>query len=113
METENQKPHINVDFFEDLTGDIIKSDHDKVEDIGKRVRTLREEKGLSLDELSKLTGFDIEFLFGIERAIEWKESPIPRRKPRWGRVPTIDLEIWLPESRPKLRKTAVARAAHL
>jgi transcriptional regulator with XRE-family HTH domain len=67
METENQKPHINVDFFEDLTGDIIKSDHDKVEDIGKRVRTLREEKGLSLDELSKLTGFDIEFLSGIEK----------------------------------------------
>ena len=67
MEPENQKPHINVDFFEDLTGDIIKSDHDKVEDIGNRVRTLREEKGLSLDELSKLTGFDIEFLSRIEK----------------------------------------------
>ena len=67
MEIKNQKPHINVDFFEDLTGDISEEAHKGIEDIGKRIRTLREEKGLSLDELSKLTGFDIELLSRIEK----------------------------------------------
>ena len=66
METKNQKPHINVDFFEDLTGDISKSTQEAVEAIGARIKVLREEKGLSLDELSKLTGFDVELLSNIE-----------------------------------------------
>ncbi len=65
MEKE-QKPHINVDFFEDLTGDISKSSQEGVEEVGSRIRTLREEKGLSLDELSKMTGFDVELLSQIE-----------------------------------------------
>lgn len=66
METKKKTSHINVDFFEDLTGDISKSTHKGVEEIGKRIRTLREEKGLSLDELSKMTGFDVDFLSNIE-----------------------------------------------
>lgn len=66
METTKQKPHINVDFFEDLTGDISKSPSEGIEAIGQRIKTLREEKGLSLDELSKLTGFDVELLSNIE-----------------------------------------------
>ena len=66
MESKNQKPHINVDFFEDLTGDISKSTQEAVEAIGERIKVLREEKGLSLDELSKLTGFDVELLSNIE-----------------------------------------------
>lgn len=66
MQTKNQKPHINVDFFEDLTGDISKSPSEGIEAIGQRIKTLREEKGLSLDELSKLTGFDVELLSNIE-----------------------------------------------
>ena len=66
MGTKNQKPHINVDFFEDLTGDISKSTQEAVEAIGERIKVLREEKGLSLDELSKLTGFDVELLSNIE-----------------------------------------------
>lgn len=66
MATKNQKPHINVDFFEDLTGDISKSTQEAVEAIGERIKVLREEKGLSLDELSKLTGFDVELLSHIE-----------------------------------------------
>ena len=66
METKKQKPHINVDFFEDLTGDISKSPSEGIEAIGQRIKTLREEKGLSLDELSKLTGFDVELLSNIE-----------------------------------------------
>ena len=66
MRTKDQKHHINVDFFEDLTGDIEESSQTRVEEIGKRIKTLREEKGLSLEELSNLTGFEVELLSNIE-----------------------------------------------
>jgi len=66
MKQKNEKPHINVDFFEDLTGDISREKPGRTEGIGRRVRKLREEKGLSLDELSKLTGFEVELLANIE-----------------------------------------------
>lgn len=66
METKNKTPHINVDFFEDLTGDISESTREGIEEIGKRIKHLREERGLSLDELSNMTGFDVEFLSNIE-----------------------------------------------
>ena len=66
MGKKNQKPHINVDFFEDLTGDIANSTQTAVEAVGDRIKVLREEKGLSLDELSKMTGFDVELLSNIE-----------------------------------------------
>jgi transcriptional regulator with XRE-family HTH domain len=69
METKKKPPHINVDFFEDLTGDISESTHEGVEEIGKRIRILREEKGISLDELSNMTGFDVELLSNIENNI--------------------------------------------
>ncbi len=66
MEEKTQKPHINVDFFEDLTGDIDTPAPDKIEEIGGRIRMLREEKGLSLEKLSNLTGFDVNMLSRIE-----------------------------------------------
>lgn len=66
MEKNKKTPHINVDFFEDLTGNILKSPGKGVEAIGERVKRLREEKGLTLDELSNLTGFEVEFLKRIE-----------------------------------------------
>ncbi|MDX2500094.1 MAG: XRE family transcriptional regulator [Deltaproteobacteria bacterium] len=69
METKKKPPHINVDFFEDLTGDISETPREGVEEIGKRIRTLREEKGISLDELSNMTGFDVELLSNIENNI--------------------------------------------
>jgi len=69
METKKKPPHINVDFFEDLTGDISESPRAGVDEIGKRIRILREEKGISLDELSNLTGFDVELLSNIENNI--------------------------------------------
>ena len=69
MENKKKPPHINVDFFEDLTGDISETPRNGVEEIGKRIRTLREEKGISLDELSNLTGFDVELLSNIENNI--------------------------------------------
>ena len=66
MATKKKTPHINVDFFEDLTGDISQSPRKGVEEIGKRIKALREHKGLSLEELSNMTGFDVELLSNIE-----------------------------------------------
>lgn len=67
MEEKIRKPYIDVDFFEDLTGDISIQTEKGVEDIGQRIRKIREEKGLSRDEISKMTGFDVAFLSGIEK----------------------------------------------
>lgn len=66
MENKDSKPPINVDYFEDLTGEISKSGETQVESVGERLNVLRKEKGLSLEELSKLTGFDVAFLEDIE-----------------------------------------------
>jgi len=62
-----EKPPINVDYFEDLTGDIASCDDACREQIGDRIRKLREEKGLTLIDLSRLTGFDAAMLAEIER----------------------------------------------
>jgi quercetin dioxygenase-like cupin family protein/DNA-binding transcriptional regulator YiaG len=67
MERKNQTPHINVDFFEDLTGDITTPARDKIDDVGKKIRSLREKKALSIDDLSKMTGYDVNFLLKIEQ----------------------------------------------
>jgi transcriptional regulator with XRE-family HTH domain len=67
MANQPTKPYINVDFFEDLTGVIPESPKEGVEEVGRRIKTLREEKGLSLDELSKLTGFEVAMLERIEK----------------------------------------------
>lgn len=66
MEKENRKPYINVDFFEDLTGDIATPAQAGVEEIGARIRRIRNEKGILLEELSKLTGFPVDLLSNIE-----------------------------------------------
>ena len=66
MEKKDRRQHINVDFFKDLTGEISLIAKKEAEEIGRRIRTIREERGLSLDELSKLTGYDTEFLANIE-----------------------------------------------
>ncbi|MGA6926241.1 MAG: XRE family transcriptional regulator [Desulfosarcina sp.] len=70
MEADNQKPHINVDYFEDLTGQIKDRSCSQAEggqeDIGQRIKAMREAKGLSLDELSHMTGFEVELLASIE-----------------------------------------------
>ena len=70
METGKQKPHINVDYFEDLTGTIEQAACGPAEageaDIGQRIKAIREAKGISLDELSNLTGFDVDLLASIE-----------------------------------------------
>ena len=58
--------HDNVDYFSDLTGEIKETAPKKIEEIGSRIKRIRESKGLSLSELSKLTGFDVELLTNIE-----------------------------------------------
>ena len=67
MEENAQKPQIVVDSFEELTGEISTTATKGVEEIGKRIESLRKGKGLSLDELSKLTGFEVELLSDIEK----------------------------------------------
>lgn len=66
MEPKNQKPHINVDYFEDLTGDIDEGKSASVPEIGKRIRTLREERGLTLESLAEVTGYGVDLLSRIE-----------------------------------------------
>lgn len=72
MAKEDKLPHINVDYFEDLTGNIQNGDEGSVEDVGKRIKLLREERDISIEDLSHLTGFTIERLENIENG---KESP--------------------------------------
>ena len=66
MEDNNQKLKKNLEYFKDLTGDISTSSQKGFEGIGERTRSIREEKGLSLEQLSNLTGFDIKLLSSIE-----------------------------------------------
>ena len=67
MEAKDHKGFMNIDFFAGLTGDIPAEPRKGIEDIGERIRKLREEKGLSLEELSRLTGFEVEFLSSLEK----------------------------------------------
>ena len=66
MGSKEQKPYINVDFFEDLTGDLDQAEKKGVEEIGSRIKSLRESRGLSLEELAHMTGFGQDLLAQIE-----------------------------------------------
>jgi transcriptional regulator with XRE-family HTH domain len=70
MEKKDAIPHINVDYFEDLTGNIQKGEKGDPDDVGKRIRLLREERGISIEDLSDLTGFAVERLNDIENGVE-------------------------------------------
>ncbi len=65
-------PHTNLDYFADLTGDIKPGEKSDVDEVGKRIKKLREQKGISIEDLSNLTGFDIARLENIENG---KEEP--------------------------------------
>jgi len=67
MEPTPPKSHSNVDYFENLTGDLPTKGGPTVTSIGDKIKNLRTEKGLSLQELSKQTGFEVELLSSIER----------------------------------------------
>ncbi len=66
MGSKEEKPHINVDYFEDLTGQIDTPASEGIEEIGNRVKRIRQSKGLSIADLSKLTGFEESLLERIE-----------------------------------------------
>ena len=66
MTENNQERPVNVDFFKDLTGHIPKGQESRVEEIGQQVKSLREQKGLCLEDLSRLTGFGVDILAKIE-----------------------------------------------
>jgi len=72
MSRENKLPHINVDYFEDLTGNIEKNEAGPLENVGQRIQMLREERNISIEDLSHLTGFTVERLQNIESG---KEKP--------------------------------------
>lgn len=77
MEKKGNTPHINVDYFEDLTGNIKNGEGSDVDEVGSRIRQLREQRGISLEDLSSLTGFDVGRLEDIESG---------REKPQLGMV---------------------------
>ncbi len=63
---EQEKRYISVDYFESLTGEIKGVGESELLDIGKKIKETREEKGLSIEELAKSTGYDRELLEKIE-----------------------------------------------
>jgi len=77
MEKKETIPHINVDYFEDLTGNIKNGKAGEVDEVGTRIRLLRQERGISLEDLSSLTGFEISDLEDIENG---------KQKPQLGTV---------------------------
>ncbi len=71
MSDGNATPPINVDYFEDLTGKIDPGKTDaanivQCDQIGLRIQKIRKQKGISITDLSQLTGFDKELLREIE-----------------------------------------------
>jgi transcriptional regulator with XRE-family HTH domain len=66
MGEKKRKHDQSSDYLKDLTGDIVASSPKEMDEIGIRIKNIREEKRLSLDELSKLTGFDVELLANME-----------------------------------------------
>ncbi len=69
MQKDENTPHINVDYFENLTGNIENGEKSDVEEVGMRIRQLREKKGISIDDLAKMTGFEKERLEEIENGV--------------------------------------------
>ncbi|MFO7667759.1 MAG: XRE family transcriptional regulator [Desulfobacterales bacterium] len=67
MGEKNYKNDKSADYFKELTGDIAAAAPKEMDEIGIRIKNIREERGLSLDELSKLTGFDVELLSNMEQ----------------------------------------------
>ncbi|MBF0377279.1 MAG: cupin domain-containing protein [Desulfamplus sp.] len=69
MQKDANTPHINVDYFEDLTGKIENGETGDIDDVGIRIKELREKKGISIEELANMTGFEKERLEDIENGV--------------------------------------------
>ena len=70
MEKKDKIPHINLDYFEDLTGNIKNGEQGDVDEVGNRIKLLRKERGISIEALSDLTGFTVSRLEDIENGQE-------------------------------------------
>ena len=66
MEKQEKIPHISLDYLDELTGEIKADQVQDVEEVGKRIRQVRQERGISLENLSSLTGFGVDRLARIE-----------------------------------------------
>lgn len=55
------------DRYEMLTGNVETAEPVSTMTIGDRIRRIREEKGLSYEQISNLTGFDVDFLHMMEK----------------------------------------------
>jgi len=66
MKSKDQTSTTKSDRYEMLTGDITAKEQITVEAIGDRIRGLREAREISFEELSNLTGFDVDLLKKIE-----------------------------------------------
>lgn len=66
MKIKDQTSGGESDRYELLTGDITATDQISVEAIGDRIRGLREAREISFEELSHMTGFDVDLLKKIE-----------------------------------------------
>lgn len=66
MKTKDQTSETKKDRYEMLTGDINASEQISVEAVGDRIRGLREAREISFEELSNMTGFDVDLLKKIE-----------------------------------------------
>lgn len=63
---EEDVPQSNVDYMEDLTGEIAVEKSKVAIAIGERLKDLRVSKGIDLESLATITGLDVGFLSGIE-----------------------------------------------
>jgi transcriptional regulator with XRE-family HTH domain len=68
-EKDKQRQERETDYFKKLTGDIAVAPPRELDAIGQRIKNIREEKGLTLEQLSRLTGFDVEMLAEMEKDI--------------------------------------------
>ncbi|MFW6415429.1 MAG: helix-turn-helix domain-containing protein [Thermodesulfobacteriota bacterium] len=66
MVKKQDPPYINVDYFQELTGEIDTQNLNREEALGERIRNIRLEKGIELDALAEMTGFSIQDLRSIE-----------------------------------------------
>lgn len=66
MVKKEKTPYINVDYFEDLTGEIDFTRHKGEEAVGQRIKSIRQDRGISIDNLAEMTGFSTQDLESIE-----------------------------------------------
>ncbi|OQY00375.1 MAG: XRE family transcriptional regulator [Desulfobacteraceae bacterium 4572_130] len=69
MGKDENTSHLNIDYFKELTGTIKQDAPTSIDEVGKRIKILREKKGITINEVSQLTGFGKETLQDIENGV--------------------------------------------